>query len=57
MSNKKDSSKDTTKSSEQIYILSEEQQKDVLLGLEQIKRGEFISNEELEKDDEWLAEE
>ena len=58
MSKKEVSNKATNINSEPINILSEEQRKEILHGLEQIKRGEVISNDDLIKEeDEWLAEE
>ena len=38
----------------EITILSDLQEELINLSLEEIKRGEFITNEELEKNDKWL---
>ena len=40
-----------------VFILSEKQKADIKLGLRQIAEGDYITNEELEKEeDEWLNE-
>jgi len=42
---------------EEVYRLNEKQKAAVKLGEEQISKGEYISNEELEKEEEqWLNE-
>jgi hypothetical protein len=46
---------DTNFPAETPYKFTKEQEKEVLLAMEQAKNGEVISNEDLEKDeDEWL---
>ena len=46
---------DTNFPEEEPYKLSDSQRKKVRTGLEQLKKGEVISNEKLEKEeDEWL---
>lgn len=40
-----------------VLILSEKQKADITLGIQQIAEGDYITNEELEKEeDEWLNE-
>jgi hypothetical protein len=52
-----ESDKTAEENSEPIYILTPEQRRCVEEGIAQIERGEFISNEELEREeDEWLNE-
>jgi predicted transcriptional regulator len=44
--------------SEEVYILSEDELRDVNRGLEQMRRGQVISDEESNRRiDEWLREE
>jgi len=38
----------------EVTILSDLQEELINLSLEEIKRGEFITNEEMEKNDKWL---
>jgi hypothetical protein len=46
---------DANSATETPYQFTKEQEKEVLLAMEQAKNGEVISNEDLEKDeDEWL---
>ena len=48
---------DMSKRSEEIYRLSKIQKNLVNIGKQQISDGEYISNEELEKEeDQWLSE-
>lgn len=39
-----------------IMILTAEQKRRIQIGLEQVAAGKTISNEDLEKNDEWLKE-
>ena len=48
---------DVGKKSEEIYYLNDKQRAVIDIGKQQIANGEYISNEELEKEeDEWLNE-
>jgi hypothetical protein len=48
---------DMRKTSEEVYHLNEEQKAVIRLGKQQISNGEYISNEDLEKEeDQWLNE-
>ena len=48
---------DVGKKSEEIYYLNDKQRAVIDIGKQQIANGEYISNEELEKEeDEWLSE-
>ena len=48
---------DVGKKSEEIYYLNDKQRAVINIGKQQIANGEYISNEELEKEeDEWLNE-
>jgi hypothetical protein len=48
---------DMGKRSEEIYYLNDKQRNVINIGKQQIANGEYISNEELEKEeDEWLNE-
>jgi hypothetical protein len=48
---------DNRQTSEEVYHLNEEQKSMIRLGKQQISNGEYISNEDLEKEeDQWLNE-
>ncbi|UCH97130.1 MAG: hypothetical protein JSV88_09840 [Candidatus Aminicenantes bacterium] len=48
---------DMRQTSEEVFHLSEEQKAMIRLGKQQISNGEYISNEDLEKEeDQWLNE-
>ena len=48
---------DTSYPGRHVYRLSEKQKVDINLGIQQIAEGDYISNEELEKEeDKWLNE-
>ena len=48
---------DMRQPSEEVYHLNEEQKAMIKLGKQQISNGEYISNEDLEKEeDQWLNE-
>jgi hypothetical protein len=48
---------DMRKTSEEVYHLNEEQKAVIRLGKQQISNSEYISNEDLEKEeDQWLNE-
>lgn len=48
---------DAGKTSEGIYYLNDKQRALINIGKQQISNGEYVSNEELEKEeDEWLNE-
>ena len=47
---------DTNFPEQEPYKFSSEQEKEVRIAMEQAKNGQVISNEQLEKEDEWLNE-
>ncbi|MGD2084605.1 MAG: hypothetical protein PVH61_00325 [Candidatus Aminicenantes bacterium] len=48
---------DMRQTSEEVYHLNEEQKAVIKLGKQQISNGEYIPNEDLEREeDEWLSE-
>jgi hypothetical protein len=48
---------DMRQATEEVYHLNEEQKVMIRLGKQQISNGEYISNEDLEKEeDQWLKE-